>query len=118
MSAGRPPRLGRVRIAPSVLAMIVSLTAREVPGIARMGSGHLARSSRWPRRSGRVGTHAGVRLLVRDGAVLVDISVVAARGTPLQQVGASVKQRVGAALDTMLGLPVAEVNVFIEDVTA
>ncbi len=110
-------RLGRVRIAPSVLAMIVSLTAREVPGVARMGgAGHLSLGSVWSRRPGQQGTHDGVHVLVRDGSVRVDLSVVATRDGNLRALGESVKGRVGAALDTMLGMPVSEVNVFIEDV--
>ncbi len=110
-------RLGRVRIAPSVLAMIVSLTAREVPGVARMGgAGHLGPGNVWSRRQGQQGVHEGVRVLVRDGAVRVDLSVVATRDYDLPALGALVKGRVGAALDTMLGMPVSAVNVFIEDV--
>ena len=53
---------------------------------------------------------------MRDGAVLVDVSVVAGRGSNLRQLGDTVKARVVAALDTMVGMRVAEVNVFIEDV--
>lgn len=110
-------RLGRVRIAPSVLAMIVGLTACDVPGVARLGgAGHLSLGARWGRRQGRQGSYDGVRLLVRDGAVLVDVSVVAGRGSNLRQLGDTVKARVVAALDTMVGMRVAEVNVFIEDV--
>ena len=110
-------RLGRVRIAPSVLAMIVSLTAREVHGVARMGGlGHLSPGAMWSRRQGRQGAHDGVRLLVREGAIHVDLSVVARRDTPLHDLGATIKTRVSAALDAMVGMPVAEVNVFIEDI--
>jgi uncharacterized alkaline shock family protein YloU len=110
-------RLGRVRIAPSVLAMIVSLTAREVGGVARMGAvGHLTLGNMWNRRQGRQGAHEGVRLLIRDGTVCVDLSVVAGPNVNLRELGETVKQRVGEALDTMVGIPVAEVNVFIEDV--
>jgi uncharacterized alkaline shock family protein YloU len=110
-------RLGRVRIAPSVLAMIASLTAQEVDGVARMGGvGHLNLGRVWSRRSGRQGTHDGVRLLVRDGLVHIELSIIAARGTNLRSVGEAVRRRVSQALDTMVGMPVAEINVFIEDV--
>lgn len=57
-----------------------------------------------------------MRLLVRDGAVCVDLSVVAAANTNLRTLGETVKRRVGAALDRMVGMPVAEVNVFVEDI--
>jgi uncharacterized alkaline shock family protein YloU len=98
--------------------MIVSLTAREVAGVARMGAaGHLTLGNMWNRRLGRQGAHDGVRLLVRDDStVCVDLSVVAAPNVNLHDLGETVKARVGEALDTMVGMPVAEVNVFIEDV--
>jgi uncharacterized alkaline shock family protein YloU len=70
----------------------------------------------WHRRQGQHGAHDGVRLLVRDGAVQVDVSIVAARGSNLRALGETVRGRVGEALVTMVGMPVAEVNVFIEDV--
>ena len=113
----RTARLGRVRIAPSVLAMIVNLTARAVPGVARMGGlGHLSPGAMWSRRQGQQGAHEGVRLLVRDGAIYADLSVIALRDTNLHELGATIKTRVSAALDAMVGMPVAEVNVFIEDI--
>jgi uncharacterized alkaline shock family protein YloU len=48
--------------------------------------------------------------------VCVDLSVVADPNVNLHELGETVKARVGEALDTMVGIPVAEVNVFIEDV--
>ncbi len=60
--------------------------------------------------------HDGVRLLVRDGAVWVDVSVIARPDSNLHALGALVKARVGAALARMVGMPVEEVNVFIDDV--
>jgi uncharacterized alkaline shock family protein YloU len=113
------PKLGTVRIAPSVLAMIANLTTLETPGIARMGVGsnlHPAGGGLRTLSRGQQGASDGVRLVVLDGAVHVDVAVVARSGHSLRQLGKTVQQAVADALHLMVGMPVAEVNVFIEDV--
>jgi len=57
-----------------------------------------------------------VRLLVLDGTAHVDVAVIAAPGQALRQLGKTIQQAVADALYLMVGMPVAEVNVFIEDV--
>jgi uncharacterized alkaline shock family protein YloU len=57
-----------------------------------------------------------VRLLVLDGAVHVDVAVVAQPNQALRQLGKTIQQAVADALLMMVGMPVAEVNVFIEDI--
>ncbi len=57
-----------------------------------------------------------MRLVVLDGAVHVDVAVVARPGHSLRDLGKKVQQAVADALHLMVGMPVAEVNVFIEDV--
>jgi uncharacterized alkaline shock family protein YloU len=44
------------------------------------------------------------------------VAVVARPGHSLRQLGKTVQQAVADALHLMVGMPVAEVNVFIEDV--
>src|SRR6478672_4789966 len=114
------PKLGTVRIAPSVLAMIASLTTLEIPGVARMGVGASLHPGGGGLRNlsrGQLGSSDGVRLLVLDGAVHIDLAVVARPEQALRQLGKTIQQAVIDALDTMVGMPVAEVNVFIEDIT-
>src|SRR3954465_6170379 len=87
-------RLGTVRIAPSVLATVASLTAQEVRGVARMGAvarrtlgGGAATAGRWTNRPRQQGTSEGVRLQVREGQVYLDVSVIAASGSNLNALG-------------------------------
>jgi uncharacterized alkaline shock family protein YloU len=65
---------------------------------------------------GQQGASDGVRLLVLDGSVHVDVAVIAQPGQALRHLGRTIQQAVADALHLMVGMPVAEVNVFIEDV--
>ena len=110
-------KLGTVRIAPSVLATIVSLTARTVQGVADMSA-----MSRLPGRvpvlpRPNTGYAPGVTLLVRNGSISTDVYIVAQPDTNLRKVGQNVQRRVREALDQMVGMPAEQVNVFIEDVS-
>ncbi len=107
-------KLGTIRIAPSVLAMIVSLTARSGKGVAEMSS-----VSRPPNRVlGRTnaGSAPGVSLQVRNGAIAADVYIVAEPDTNLHRLAQSLQRRVREALDQMVGMPVQVVNIYIEDV--
>ncbi len=104
--------LGAIRISPQVLATIVSLTTLTVAGVARLGNG--ARSVNFSRHAARQGD--GVRVRVRDGAVTAEVYVVVDEGVSMQKVGNAVQKQVSEALDKMVGMPVAAVNVYIEDV--
>jgi uncharacterized alkaline shock family protein YloU len=108
-------KLGTVRIAPSVLATIASLTASGVKGVMTMSA-----VSRPPARvlhRPDVGSAPGVILQVRNGVVNVDVYIVAQPDTNLRGLGRAVQNRVREALDVMVGLTVDQVNVYIEDVS-
>lgn len=108
-------KLGTIRIAPSVLAMIVSLTARAVRGVA-----DVSQVSRPPSRVLQrpdSGHAPGVTLQVRNGEILADVYIVAAPNTNLRTLGHSVQQQVREALNQMVSMPASQVNVYIEDVT-
>jgi len=107
-------KLGTVRIAPSVLAMIVSLTAQAVKGVAAMSV-----VTRPPNRMlGRpnMGTAPGVSLAVRNGTVGADVYIVAEPDTNLRRLGQTIQRRVRDAMLHMVDINTEQVNVYIEDV--
>ncbi len=107
-------KLGTVRIAPSVMAMIASLTARSVDGVA-----DLSAVSRPPNRMlhrPNVGSAPGVLLQVRNNEISCDVYIVAQPDTNLKRLGQTVQRRVREALDQMLGMTAQQVNVYIEDI--
>ena len=108
-------KLGTVRIAPSVMAMIVSLAARSVGGVADMGQ-----ISRPPNRvlhRPDTGNAPGVTLQVRNGKLAVDVYIVAEPDANLQKLGQNLQRKVRESLDQMVGIPAEQVNVYIEDVS-
>src|SRR3954453_14461400 len=107
-------KLGTIRIAPSVLAMIVSLTARSISGVASMSV--ISRPPARVLQRTNMGQAPGVMLQVRNGTVSTDVYIVAAPDTNLKRLGQTVQRRVREALDLMVGMSADQVNVYIEDV--
>ena len=108
-------KLGTVRIAPSVLAMIVSLTASSTLGVAGMSL--VSRAPGKVLHRPNTGTASGVSLQVRNGAILADVYIVAEPDTNLQRLGHTVQEKVREALRQMVDIPAEQINVYIEDVS-
>lgn len=106
-------RLGSVRISPQVLATLARLTVLGQPGVVGMYSDM---SSGVDRLIHGKGSADGVRISVVDGAVSVDIHIVASGDANLYDLGRELQARVGRAIKEMVGMPVLGVNVHVEDV--
>lgn len=107
-------RLGSTRVANEVVARIAALSALEVPGVCALY--HPAGQS-LDRILRRGAAHHGVRVeLLPDDRLRLDVHVVMEAGADVPRMGAEVQQRIADAIDKMLGLPVAEVNVFVNEV--
>ena len=107
-------KLGTVRIAPSVLANIVSLTASGVKGVAGMSP--VSHPPNKVLHRTHAGNAEGVSLHVRNGVILADVYIVAEPDTNLQKLGHTVQNSVRDALQQMVEIPAEQVNVYIEDV--
>ncbi len=112
-SDGKAPP-GTVRVANEVIAHIASLTATQVPGVAGM---YQARADRADRILSAQNCHKGVRVEFISDALQVDVFIVIEHGRHLPTVAAAVQQDVIDAIDKMLGLEIAAVNVFVGDVS-
>jgi len=107
-------RLGTTRVANEVVAWIAALAALEVPGVAAM---YQASGQQFDRILRRPVSHRGVRVeLQPDDSLKLDLHVVIAAGAEVPRMGAEVQRRVAEEIDKMLGLPIAEVNVYISEV--
>jgi len=60
--------------------------------------------------------HRGVRVELVDDALHLDLWIVIEAGGSVPTIGAEVQRRVADAVDRMLGLRAAEVNVFVSEV--
>ena len=101
--------LGTVRIAPEVLATIVRMTTLGVPGVLRLAN----EPQRWIERNEHT---RGVRVQVKDNAVHVDLYIVGSASANMLQVGKQIQHDVARAIDTMLGMAVREINVYVREV--
>ncbi len=101
-----------VRIAPGVLATIAGLTTMAVPGVLRTSGGFVSGMNRLV---GRDDPSRGIRLRVQGDQVYLDIHVVVEQGADLVRVGNQIQREVAQAIDKMVGLPVAEINVYVQD---
>lgn len=105
---------GSVTVHPSVVVTVARLTALATPGVVRLSRGTRRRGMR--RVLPRYGSGDGVDLRVCDGAVVVDLHVVAEAEANLVRLGQDLQTEVQRAILEMVGMEVREVNVFIQDV--
>lgn len=103
---------GKVTIAPAVLTMIVRQTAVEQRGVYRLAPvppkvrGLLAGAA----------TDEGIYVAVTDEGVQVELHVVAEAGSNMLKLGAALQSEITRAVEEMVGMSVAFVDVYIDDV--
>ncbi|PZE27936.1 MULTISPECIES: Asp23/Gls24 family envelope stress response protein [unclassified Curtobacterium] len=107
---------GRTVIDDAVVAKVAGIAAREVPGVFALG-GNTARAFGAIRDAiGSSDLGQGVRVEVGETQVAVDLTIVVEYPMPMMEVAQDVRSAVTAALTTLVGLEVTEVNVAINDV--
>ena len=102
--------LGTISVTSEAIAQIVGHVAAESYGIVGMAG------RRFPRLPGRDKLTDGIEVKSRDGGVEIDLHVVVEYGLNLAEVAATVRRRVAYEVERQTGLPIASVEVRIEDV--
>ena len=105
---------GIVRIADEVLAIIAGTAAMEAEGVTGL-AGHVSDASN---KIARKHMTKGVNVSVAGQKVNLALAITAKMGTKLHEVSAEVQQRVKAAIETMTGLDVSEVNISVGAVSS
>jgi uncharacterized alkaline shock family protein YloU len=108
-------KIGRVTIAPEVLATIARKAALGVAGVGRMSSLITGSFNRLLKRGP---IHQGVRLELKEGTVSLDLYLVAKPNVSLHRLGQKVQREVARAIQELVGMPVQTVNVHIEEIEA
>ena len=101
---------GVVSIADDVVAMIASIAATEVEGVASM-VGNI--TNELMSRVGMKKLTKGVKVSVMDGKVNVDLAITIDYGYNIPETCQSVQSKVKAAVENMTGLDVDVVNIRI-----
>lgn len=97
---------GRIIVTPQVLRDIVRQTVIQIPGVARLAE---ARVGPWA-------LSEGVRLMMVDERVRIDLALVVRPEASFRNVARQVQEEVARAIRDLTGLEVAAVNVLIVDV--
>ena len=106
-------KLGEVQIADEVVAIIAGLAATEVEGVAAM-AGNI--TNELVGKLGMKNLSKGVKVLVTDRSVDVDLALNIEYGYSIMKVSEKVQDKVKAAIENMTGLEVAMVNIRIASV--
>ena len=104
--------IGRIEVAPEVLVTIARIAVQEVEGVQQMAQvpADIARLFQRGLRQD------GVLLDLSENKVRFNIYVIMAPHVNLLEASRTIQTVVAEAIDTMIGIPVAAVNVFVEDV--
>lgn len=105
---------GKIVFATDVIATIAALAAADVKGVAGMSGGVVEGITQM---LGRKNLTKGVKVEVGTEEVAVDVSVVIQYGFRIQDVCAEIQNAIRNAIETMTGLRVVEVNIFVQSIT-
>ena len=101
-------KLGEVKIADEVIAIIAGLAATEIEGVSSM-AGNI--TNELVSRLGMKNLSRGIRVEVEEGIVNVKVALNIAYGYSIPDVSSKVQERVKNAVENMTGLEVSGVNV-------
>ena len=102
--------VGQVQIAEEVIAVIASIAATEVEGVAKM-SGNI--TSEIAAMVGMKNLSKGVKIRIDEEKVDINLSLIMDYGVSIPKISREVQDRVKNSIETMTGLEVSEVNIHI-----
>ena len=109
---------GTTTIADTVVQKLAGLAAREVPGVADMGSAARrafdSLSERIP--GSQTNVAGGVTVEKGDRQAAIDLAIVVEYGTSIVDVAEAIRDNVIRAVEHGTGLQVVEVNIHVSDV--
>ena len=104
--------LGNVTIAPEVLVELVRLTTLATPGVARFAPNFSNNMRRlFGGKSGE-----GIEIEIEDHTVSINVYIIAEPDSQMLPLGHAVQREINRAVQDVVGMPVKEINVHIEDV--
>lgn len=107
---------GKTIVVDPVVAKIAGIAAREVPGVYALGGG-VARIVGSVRDAiGNTDLSQGVKVEVGETQVAADITITVEYPQHLHEVAQAVRVAVADAIERLIGMEVAEINVTVSDV--
>lgn len=109
---GSHESIGRIEVAPEVLVTIARYAVDNIDGVAQM----VSPPSDIVRQFQRGLRQDGVVLDLSENKVRFNIYVIMDPHVNLMETSRKIQATVAEAIDTMIGIPVDAVNVFVDDV--
>jgi len=106
--------LGIVKISDEVVEVIAGLAASEIDGIEGMSTTLVGGITQI--LSGKKNLSKGIKVTVDEDKATIDIHVVVKYGIKIPEVASKVQENVIKFVESMTGLKVSAVNVFIQNV--
>lgn len=100
---------GKVTFADEVVATISGLAALEVDGVASMSAGIVEKFGKKP-------LARGVKVEVGEKEAAVDLYMIVNYGVQIPEVAWNVQESVKKSVETMTGLDVVQVNIYIQGI--
>lgn len=100
------PNIGTIRIADDVVAMIASIAASDVEGVASMGGDEIMSFV-----GGKKGK--GVKVDIKENIVRIDLTVMLKYGYNIPATSNSIQTKVKTSVENMTGLTCSDVNIRI-----
>lgn len=104
---------GKISFANDVVAIIAGLATIDVEGVAGMSGGMV---EGFTELLGKKNLTKGIKVEVGEEEVAVDVYIVVDYGSIINEVAKEVQSAIKNAIETMTGLNVVEVNVYIQGV--
>lgn len=106
--------VGIVKISDEVVEVIAALAAADVKGVKGMSTGITGGISNM--LSGKKNVTKGVKVNVEEESASIDLNLVVQYGVKIPDVAASVQENVKKSVETMTGLCVSGVNIYVQNV--
>jgi uncharacterized alkaline shock family protein YloU len=107
---------GKTNINDAVVSKVAGIAAREVRGVHALGGGAGRAIGALRDRVGQTNLAQGISVEVGETQVAVDVTLTAEYPVSLQDLADNVRNAVGDAVENIVGMEVAEINVTIADV--
>ncbi len=104
---------GNVSISSDVVAVIASLAASSVEGVAEMVN---SLKGGFSELLGKKNLSKGVKVSIEDKNVTVDLFITVEYGAKIPEVAWEIQEKVKSELETMTGLNVVAVNISVEGI--
>lgn len=111
-----PEAQGKTVIVDPVVAKVAGIAARDVAGVYALGGGAARLFGQVRDAIGSTDLAQGVKVEVGEKQVAVDLTIVVEYPLPLQEIASNVRTAVARAIETLVGMEVAEINVTVTDV--